>query len=221
MNGEQLAIFGQSQFGLNGVNIVINNINLNSGNRKRTVITGKSDVDSVYAVTGVTTGEENGLEKQVTASTITNIKISTGNTSIDGVYAWNQLIGQKASSTGTIYGIYDLSGGSWERLAGYVANGHAHLKIFGASIAYNGNTLKTVSSKYTTVYNHDSSKDNTSVDDNGVNIDAASQANYTKNILIYGNAMNETSMVGTGSMSWYGNYSYFPRIVPSIFYLWW
>ena len=111
-------IFGQSQFGLNGTNIAINNINLNSGNQKRTVTTGKNGVDSAYAVTGVTDGTEDGAEKQVTEDTIKEVKEkATGNTPIDGVYSWNQLTGQKASSTGTIYGIYDLSGGAWERTA--------------------------------------------------------------------------------------------------------
>ena len=37
--------------------------------------------------------------------------------------------GVKASTTGNITGIYDMSGGSWERVAGYVNNGHENLTI--------------------------------------------------------------------------------------------
>ncbi len=207
-----IAYIGQSQYGLNGTNIAINNISLNSGNRKRTIITGKSGVDSVYAVTGVTTGEKDGGEKQVTEDTITKVKGATGNIPVDGVYAWNQLKGQEASSTGTIYGIYDLSGGSWERTVGYVANGNVNLKTYGVNLSYNGENLKTVSTKYIMVYPHDSSKDNTGIANDDMGLNTASQANYAKNTTIHGDAHRETSKAGTDSTSWYGDYSFFPGL---------
>lgn len=165
----------------------------------------KFGVDSVYAVTGVTDGTEDGAEKIVTESTITSINNSVRNTPNNGVYTWNQLSGQKASSTGNIYGIYDLSGGSYEQMSAYIANGHSNLKTYGASIAYNGNTLKTTSTKYTTVYPHDSSVDNTTKTDEN----AAKNANYAKNKVIYGDAIRETSTAGIGNASWYGDESNF------------
>ena len=63
------------------------------------------------------------------------------------------------------------------------------------------------SSKYVTVYPHDSSVDKT-----GANIDTASAANWKANTKIYGDGIRETSTAGTGKTSWYGDYSYFPAI---------
>lgn len=96
-----------------------------------------------------------------------------------------------------------------ERTSSYVANEDKYLKQYGASIAYDGDTLKTTSTKYTMVYQHNSSKDNTSISNSEANLNTASQANYEKNNAIYGDAHRETSTAGTGSSSWYGDYSYF------------
>ena len=203
-----VAYLSQSQYGLKGSNIYINNVTLNSGSQKRTETAGKTGVDSVYAVTGVTTGTEDGT---TTTATIGNINGTTGNTaSSEGVYTWNQKTGQGASSTGTIYGIYDLSGGAWERTAAYVANGHDNLEKYGASIAYDSNgNLKTTSTKYTTVYPHDTETDKPTLSNTTTNFGAASKANYLLNTKIFGDAIRETSTAGTGSTSWYGDYSSF------------
>ncbi|MFR0822292.1 MAG: hypothetical protein ACLU84_07150 [Clostridia bacterium] len=107
-----VAYLSQSQYGLNGTDITVNNISLNSGGTKRTNTAGKSGVDSVYAVTGCTTAYTSAGE---TVKTMANINGTTGNTANNGVYTWDQLNGCKASSSGTIYGIYDLSGGTYER----------------------------------------------------------------------------------------------------------
>ncbi|MFR0822814.1 MAG: hypothetical protein ACLU84_08575 [Clostridia bacterium] len=200
----------QSQYGLDKQEIYINNVSLNSGGTKRTNTAGKSGVDSVYAVTGCTTGAANEGEK---ITTIANINRTTGNTANNGVYTWDQLNGCKASSTGTIYGIYDLSGGSWERTAAYIANSREELKMYGASIAYNRNTLKTASTKYTTTYPFDSSTDNIGIENNNTNSNTASMDNYKKNTLIYGDGIREISTAGTGSSSWYGDYSHYPSLV--------
>ena len=48
--------------------------------------------------------------------------------------AYNTENGQKASTTGNIYGIYDISGGAWERVASYVNNVHVNLQIYGKSL---------------------------------------------------------------------------------------
>ena len=204
-----VAYLSQSKYGLNGTDIAINNINLNSGGSARTIAEGKSGVDSVYAVTGCTTGTNNAGEK---VATIANVNSTTGNNASDGVYTWDQLNGTKASSSGTIYGIYDLSGGYWEKTASYVANGNGNLKSYGSSIAYDGNTLKTISTKYTMVYPYDSSTDNTGITNNDTNLNTASTNNWKANTLIYGDAVRETSTAGTGSTSWYGDYSYFPGL---------
>ena len=199
-----VAYLSQSKYGLNGTDITVNNVSLNSGGAKRTNTSGKSGVDSVYAVTGCTTASTSEGEN---VQTMANIKGTTGNTANNGVYTWNQLNGCKASSTGNIYGIYDLSGGMWERTATYVANGNGNLKNYGASITYDGSTLKMASTKYTTAYPFDSSTDNTGITNNDTNSNTASTNNYKKNTLIYGDAIRETSTAGTGNSSWYGDTS--------------
>ena len=186
-----------SKYGLYNVDIKINSVNLNSGNRKRTETAGKSGVDSVYAVTGCSGGNSN--------TTIDTLKAVTANKadSKGGAYVWNQKNGQASSTTGTIYGVYDMSGTVWERTAAYVANG-------------NGNTLKTESTKYTTVYpfNEKDSKGNKIT-----NIDTASQQNFVANSKIYGDAVRETNSGKAGTSedgwnysSWTSNYSCSPAL---------
>ncbi|MFR5190606.1 MAG: hypothetical protein ACLTEH_05145, partial [Clostridia bacterium] len=201
-----VAYLSQSKYGLNGTDIAINNINLNSGGAARTATAGKSGVDSVYAVTGCTTGTNNATEK---VTTIANINKTTVNTAVDGVYTWNQLNGTKASSSGTIYGVYDLSGGLYERTSGYVANRNENLETYGFSMTYDRDTLKTTSTKYTTVYPFDSNVDKIDVENNGTNLDMASINNYKKNTFIYGDGIHETSTAGLEGTSWYNDLSYY------------
>ena len=62
------------------------------------------------------------------------------NTSEDGTYsytedhAYNTANGVLASTTGNVYGIYDMAGGNWERVAGYLDNGNTYLGTYGKSI---------------------------------------------------------------------------------------
>ena len=204
-----VAYLSQSKYGLDGTDITVNNVSLNSGGAKRTNTAGKSGVDSVYAVTGCTTGS---ISEGETVKTMANINGTTGNTANNGVYTWDQLNGCKASNTGNIYGIYDLSGGTYERTATYVANGNSNLKTYGSSIAYDGNTLKTASTKYTTAYPFDSSTDNTGITNNET-LNTASGNNYKKNTLIFGDSIRETSTAGTGSSLWYDDFSYYPGLL--------
>ena len=107
-----------------------------------------------------------------------------------------------ASTTGNIYGIYDMSGGTWERAAAYVNNGNGNLNNYGASVITGGAT----STKYATVYT--SGETSSTTTDN-----ARSEANYNvdKNKKIYGDAVHETSTSGSGNSSWYSDYSHFPE----------
>ena len=168
-----VAYLSQSAYGFIGAgntDITINSKTMNNGG----VSTSKADgnaLASVYAVTGY-----NNNNKE-----------------------WNDG-GENASTTGNIYGIYDMSGGVWERTPAYVANGNGSLKSYGASISYNGNTMKTASTKYTTVYPHDGTG----------TMDDISNASHTANTKIYGDGVLETSTQGTGSKSWNGDYSTFP-----------
>ena len=94
------------------------------------------------------------------------------------------------STTGTVHGVYDMSGGAWEYVAAYVNNGNSNLTNYGSSLV-NGDA------KTKNVYNKASSDNNTN--------------NYNANSGKYGDAVYETSANGnSSSSSWYGDYSYFP-----------
>ncbi len=199
-----------SQYGTNGQDIAINNANLNSGGKKReeSNTAGKSGVDSVYGITGMTQGLTDGADVVVKIDEIRALSANTP-TPTGSMYAWNQKGGVSTSSTRNMTGVYDLSGGTWERTASYVANNHKYLLTYGKSVAYNNDVLKTTSTKYTMVYPCDSTIDNDTKEDTEENLNAASNANYAKNTKIYGDAIRETSSVGTNTSSWQNDFSVF------------
>ena len=176
-----VSYLGQSQYGLNGTNIRINNLTLNNS------------VKTIYAVTGYAAKTlQDGDTKLEDARPVS---------STEKVYKWTEKEGQTASCTGTIYGIYDMSGGTWERTAAIVNNGNdsGNLNTYGKAIMNALNNGK--SSEYVTVYPTGESK--------GQSLDDASKANYAANTKIYGDAIRETSTAGLGQTSWYSDYSYF------------
>ena len=183
-----VSYLSQSKYGLDGTDIVINSVYLNNTTK------------SVYAVTGCASSTAD-------ASAVSTTIVALNNRTQSGVYVWTQKNGTAASSTGTIYGIYDMSGGTWERTAGLVNNGNSNLTTYGSQVIADLNNGK--STRYITVYPHDSSKDSTSIKNTDANINTASQANYVKNTKIYGDGIRETSTAGTGKSSWYSDYSYF------------
>ena len=183
-----VSYLSQSKYGLDGTNIVINSVYLNNTTK------------SVYAVTGCASSTADASAVSTTIGALNNRTQS-------GVYVWTQKNGTAASSTGTIYGIYDMSGGTWERTAGLVNNGNSNLTTYGSQVIADLNNGK--STRYITVYPHDSSKDSTSITNPDANLNTASQANYVKNTKIYGDGIRETSTAGTGKSSWYSDYSYF------------
>ncbi len=115
-------------------------------------------------------------------------------------------------------GIYDLSGGEWERSASYVANNHKYLLENAKSLAYNGEVLNTKSTKYTMVYPDDNTLDNSEILNTEENMIKACQANYEKNIKVYGDGVREISENGNGNTSWNAESSnfiglYYPLIL--------
>ena len=165
-----VAYLGQSQYGLYNKNIRINNVNMGDNS------------NFVYAMTGYAAKEEDA-ENTINANAI----------------AWNQFGGELASTTGTIYGIYDMSGGTWERSAAIANNGNEKLNTYGNAIMNALNSGK--STEYVTVYPNGETS--------GQSLDDASKSNYTANTKIYGDAIRETSTAGLGQTSWYSDYSYF------------
>ena len=184
----------KSKYGLGSTDITVNNISLSNS------------IQSIYAVTGCTS---NSTIEETHVVTIETVNATTGNVASGGVYTWDQLNGTTASCTGTIYGIYDLSGGAWERTTGYVANQNDNLSKYGRSIAFEGDTLKTISTKYTTVYPHNNTYDNTTIEITNEFLNTASTNNWIENTLIYGDAIRETSTTGTDNNSWYNDASNF------------
>ena len=176
-----VSYLGQSQYGLNGTNIRINNLTLNNSEK------------TIYAVTGYAAKTlQDGDTKLEDAGPVS---------STDKVYKWTEKDGQTASCTGTIYGIYDMSGGTWERSAAIVNNGNdsGNLNTYGKAIMNALNNGK--SSEYVTVYPTGESK--------GQSLDDASKSNYAANTKIYGDAIRETSTAGLGQTSWHDDYSSF------------
>ena len=105
------------------------------------------------------------------------------------INAYNTENGQKASTTGNIYGIYDMSGGAWERVAAYVNNGHDNLQIYGKSVVEG-------TAKYKDVYEQGASD--------------TQELNYGKAASKYGDAIYETSNGYSGSgASWYSDWTDF------------
>ena len=104
--------------------------------------------------------------------------------------AYNSGNGPQASTTGTVYGIYDMSGCSWEYTAAYVANDNGSLTSNGASLVSGTAYTKDVYTKG-------------SADDR--------ETNYNANSSKYGDAVYETSNhYSSSNGSWYGDYSRFP-----------
>ena len=93
------------------------------------------------------------------------------------------------STTGNVWGVYDMSGGSWEYVAAYVNNGNTNLTWYGASLV-NSSDART-KNVYTTAST-----------DNAAN-------NYDQNKEVYGDAVFESSAAGARASAWDGDWSCF------------
>jgi hypothetical protein len=111
--------------------------------------------------------------------------------------AYNTTGGILASTTGNITGIYDMSGGAWEYVTGYITNsgGSSNRSSYGGDVVAG---TETESTKYRTAYPYDSGTSD------------AYEANYVTAKAIYGDGVYETSTAGNGSASWHSDYSHFP-----------
>ena len=112
--------------------------------------------------------------------------------------AYNTGNGPKASTTGNVYGVYDMSGGAWEYTAAYVNNGNSNLTSYGGNLVASG-----TASKYRNVYAKGSS------DTQELNYGQSTPAKGH-----YGDAVFETCAAtidtNTYASSWYSDYSGFP-----------
>ena len=187
MNGGAVAYLTQSKYGRNKEEIMVNNYCTSARSPYRVAVTGLAG-NSISA---------------------------NSTTSLTSVYAYDTTNGMKASTTGNITGIYDLSGGLVERVAGYISNGNNYLykdgtsgsgygsgNLMGGTSEANPNGYQTLSTRDYTVYPYSSSSDS-----------GSNNYNTYKGLLTstygYGDAILETSSSGSGNTSWNNDYSYF------------
>ena len=164
-----VAYLAKSSYG-NENEITINNANLNDS------------ISTIYAITGCA-AESDIAEKTTTISALNG---AVENTPVDGLFIWNQEGGQKASTTGNIYGVYDINGGSFEYVAAYVSNGNENIETYGNALKTNSN------SKYITTYESTDSANN-----------------------IIGDAIKETtSGTGNNNNAWNEDNSVYPSTNP-------
>ncbi len=142
-----------------------------------------------------------------TEITMQNKSIITGGLAKEGTTITTN---KAQSTTGNESGVYDISGGVWERVAGYITNGHENLKTYGsttvsfplvATFTKDTEGYKTLSTKYSTVYpvgTSDTREDNRTAYSNA----STSEPNYG-----YGDAILETSTGYEDSTGWFGDCS--------------
>ena len=125
----------------------------------------------------------------------------------NSTYAYNTTRGKLASTTGNVYGIYDLSGGAYEYVAGYVENDYTDpakaTTQTNSRYSYNKSMIDNTIAKYVNKYlsGANASTPTTDTNDN----------NYAANKLRVGDAVYETSLSGNGSAnSWNSDFSRFP-----------
>lgn len=134
----------------------------------------------------------NNSSSYITGSCGSSVNAGPG-ISVDTNYASSQ--GVNSSTTGNVYGVYDLNGGAWEQVAAYVGNNNPNLTTNGLSL--------TSGASYTKEMYQAGSTD-------------TSTNNYIATSSKYGNAIYETSS-GTWNetgdderQAWYTETSYFP-----------
>ncbi len=115
-------------------------------------------------------------------------------TNMSNTVKYNEIGGENASTTGNVYGIYDMAGGAWEYVAGIYTGGTSNDN---RSNLWDSNNTKYVN-KYTKT--------------------TGSQSTYCGNTDKYGDAVYETSNSGySDTGSWGSSYSSFPSSSHSVF----
>ena len=140
-----------------------------------------NNTTNLSPITGLCGNETNGKDNATT--------------NMSNTVKYNETGGGNASTTGNVYGIYDMAGGAWEYVAGYLSE---------ITALTNYTTLASADSKYKDVYAGTSSDKNT---------------NYNANTGKYGDAVYETSSSGdSDSGSWDSSRSFFPDSSNPVFF---
>ncbi len=190
-----VAYLAHSSYGRAGTEITINDYYTSEQSPYKTAITGLASSD----------GSESATQ------------------SLTNVAAYNIANGYKGNTTGNATGVYDLSGGLWERTSAYISDGASQLtsngtnssngtsgSLMGASSIANADGYQTLSTRNYTVYPYNNSSDS-----------YISNYNIYKGLLSitygYGNAILETSSGVNETSSWNFDYSYFVDFVSPFF----
>ena len=133
-----------------------------------------------------------GINKEIAINSANTYTTGCGPQSADSTTSgatcnsYTTALGQSASTTGNVYGVYDMSGGSREYVMGNMVNSS------GAFYSSNAGFSSTPNAKYYDKYSYD----------------ASSNTTYTRGKL--GDATKEMAPVSSSNTSWYSDYSYFP-----------
>ena len=163
-------------------------------------------VNQCYSYTGAgkSKGTSTVYEENAYSYSETDVTDDSGNITkyaFKDNYAWNTDLGKIASTTGNIYGIYDISGGLPEYTAAYLNNGHTDL------ITYGSNLVSALQVRNKQVYS--------STVSDGSDVQAA---DYSLNKNIYGDAVYETSTDCDSNQSWCNDGSYYPSDLNMFFW---
>ena len=125
------------------------------------------------------------------------VKRNNGNR-LTGSGNYTSVSTQEQSTTGNIYGIYDMNGTSWEYVAGYIDNNEVKTN------SYNTKLIEAVAKnkKYADIY--------------PITTDEQS-INYSNSKGMKGDGIYETSVSYSGSNSWNKEYSSFPATTYPVF----
>ena len=121
--------------------------------------------------------------------------ISSGSTSYGTTCnAYNTTLGQLASTTGNIFGVYDMSGGADEFVMGNISSASGSYTFYPSSSGFASGWYTTSTAKYVTTYANGSSY--------------RDQTAYNRGRL--GDATGEVVLSTGGASGWYSDYAVFP-----------
>lgn len=171
-----ITYLAHSEYGRNGTKVSINNMDVSEVMDKAKTVTGYAG-KTISSVTNI----------------IEEIDTELRDSYNDKSYAWYTEIGKLGSTTGNLYGIYDMNGASSEYIAGYIdAIDEEKGMMYAKSMVEN-----RISTKYYTVYKSAVGEENSN----------STNENYEANKNIYGDAIVETSQKGSGYTAWFGETS--------------
>lgn len=130
--------------------VILNNVTFGvwNGSSIKTSVIG----ENAYAITGYAGDAVDSAENILTSTILGDTVTGSAGTS----YAWYTEKGKEASTTGNLYGVYDMSGGATEYTSSYVNTTNAtsldYLKYYASVFAYKDGKAIEESTPYATVY---------------------------------------------------------------------